>query len=400
MSGIAVLGPSTLKNSFEQRRKIVIFAIISCLFIVMTYLTSSVLTARAANVPDTVKKAAEAESDEDSFKTTYEANKNTIINFIANPLMSRLDKVFFSDTVINSKNIFDGTADTTTALYTEEDVEEAKKWKELLAPYSAGENSVFGLGRMAAKITSAIALLYAIVLCFVAMFNEMQRGDVTIDTWIRVLLRFVIAMVLVLNYVAIWNAARLVGMFITERIRDLMPKSESVGGLTTWLNEKLVITANYKEPSGGILNKIWTVISKNIPFYFAALKGYALMVVLLVAFGATAIGMMVLVYSMAIEIAVRLALLPLALADIAGHGARSAGMGFIKKVVALFMRIGLCYIIAAVSNLLASAILSTPMQGKPLMHIVVTIMSVLALYTTTLTLCKQTGQIASQALGN
>lgn len=232
-----------------------------------------------------------------------------------------------------------------------------------------------------ATAVKGLALFMVVMYSFLALFKELQRGDGSFEIWSKCLVMLAFGMITVLNWEPIINALETLGIFIKNQVINALgsisaDSSTDFNILTSWFD------STFPEKQTGIPSVLGSVELFAIIFFseFPLMLGRGVLLTIL------------------IELVVRKAFFPLAIANVCGNGMRSPGVAYMKKLLALYIRIAICFVIAFLGNIIVGAIMTTPISGtKSSEFLQIVCMGVV--YLTCARLYAATSSIASQIVG-
>ena len=241
-----------------------------------------------------------------------------------------------------------------------------------------------------------IGIGLAAVYAFANLFSELSRGDGNIEMWAKCFVVMLTGIIVVQYWASVYIFVQALGTAIVDKMKQ--GASTGTEPLTDW------VTTNFAFGDEDLYNGPWHTgiidfsgsaeYFENIRLYFITfwklIRLYAIYVL-------TQIAMMpgdVALISMWVEKQLRHIAMPLALADVAGNGLRSPGVLYIKKFLALYLRIGMCFVVAGLCSAMAGTVLlsgSTNFtMGLARLIVIVTIyMSASRLYSGTSTIAAQ-----------
>ncbi len=209
------------------------------------------------------------------------------------------------------------------------------------------------------KAVSALSTILIIIIAFGTLFHELQRGEPTLEMFTKSFLILAVGMIIIINWEYIMGLIEQLGGLIVSLIRKGIDGTEDHGvdGFKELINRKFSLSYTFQDLGSitGILKWVQAAWNNLRGFVDMALK-YCGLSLLWCIFEFPLMGARIVLLTILIEINIRKAFFPLAVADICSQGLRSAGMVYIKKMVALWIRIGMCLIIAVLCNLIISGI--------------------------------------------
>ena len=192
-------------------------------------------------------------------------------------------------------------------------------------------------------VTTALKSI-GIIIVFVKvcekLIRTMERGEMTEEQWIGVILTFAIPVVLIAEYDNVIKAVQMVG----DTVYGMISASrQNLSGQTETFIESVVGTGFKPEwPTfslldiGGYLNESIDLIVKQMKAFAI---GFSINFVLEVATFFVNLTVMTKVIINYASLALRFLFMPLAIANISSDGARSAGMRYIIRYVAVYIEL-------------------------------------------------------------
>ena len=247
-----------------------------------------------------------------------------------------------------------------------------------------------------------LGVLMVIVASFLTLFRELQRGDGGLDVWTKSAVVMGMGIIIVTNYLDIVDTAEKLGNIFVRAGADVVATGSEDKSLKDWIDSTFdygdedlkgsVIEIDIRKPLAGVPE-----IISDLGIIFKTIWKYIRLIGLVVVVNLALLPGHIALYSIWLEMLIRRAFFPVAIADIVGQGGRSPGVSYIKKYVSLYIRVAMCYIIAAIGNVLIGQIAtkiptSTFNGAMQLFTIAVLYLSVSRLY-------SQTSTIANQVVG-
>lgn len=231
-----------------------------------------------------------------------------------------------------------------------------------------------------ATAVKGLALFLVVMYSFLALFKELERGDGSIEMWSKCFVILAVGMLTVINWETIINAIEALGIFIKNQVINALGSVNAgetdLSSLATWYDEEFPETASGLSSILGSISLLIIIFLTEFPMMLG--RGVLLTIL--------------------IELVIRKAFFPLAIANVCGNGMRSPGVGYMKKLLALYIRVAICFVIAFLGNVIVGAIMATPLSGtrsSALLQIVCTGV----VYLTCARLYAATSSIASQIVG-
>ena len=256
------------------------------------------------------------------------------------------------------------------------------------------------------KAVSALSTILIIIIAFGTLFHELQRGEPTLEMFTKSFLILAVGMIIIINWEYIMDLIEQLGGLIVSLIRKGIDGTEDHGvdGFKEFINRRFSLSYTFQDLSSisGIKNLVIAALN-NLRGYFDMFYKYCGISLLWCVFEFPLMGARIVLLTILIEINIRKAFFPLAVADICSQGLRSAGMVYIKKMVALWIRIGMCLIIAVLCNLIISGIEAGAAAIGPerdnFVLMVIRIACVFIAYKTCTKMYANTAGLANQVIG-
>ena len=180
----------------------------------------------------------------------------------------------------------------------------------------------------------AIATLLVIYHMIVAMLKELQRGEMTMEAWLRILIAFIIPAVAIAELDFFLTAFSKIGQWIY--------------GI---LSEAIVFTPGQEPHVEGIKwipwsDDYWGIFEFNkflgyaIDYAFAWIKTMFIVLAYLIVDCIIIVMIFASLIGTYVELILRHLFMPIAIANISAEGPRSIGIRYIKKYLGCYMRIG------------------------------------------------------------
>ncbi len=175
----------------------------------------------------------------------------------------------------------------------------------------------------------AIATMIVVYHMVVMLLQELQRGDMTLESWLRILITFIVPAIAIAEFDVIIEVLSKSGQWIYQI-----------------LNENVIITTPARDSATGVPLPGWPGITgigewlvKVIEFLMAFFRGFVLTFAYLVINTIIIVMIMTGILMNYVEIILRHLFMPLAIANISHEGVRSVGVRYIKKYFGCFMKI-------------------------------------------------------------
>lgn len=182
-----------------------------------------------------------------------------------------------------------------------------------------------------ASALKAIAFLIIVYHMLLTLTKELERGQMTTESWLRVLLAFVLPCVLIIEYDVIINVIAKIGQWMYETLGDIKIDKVTVDGKSF---------SSYARPTCKKLRQIPSYLGKLVKYLMCWVKGLLLTLI----YGIVNIIIIIIILSGImsnfVELVIRHFFVPLAIANISHEGVRSAGVRYIKKYLGCYIKIG------------------------------------------------------------
>ena len=199
-----------------------------------------------------------------------------------------------------------------------------------------GLDFVLGL-ETALKGIAMFIIMYHLIL---SMVKELERGEMTMESWLRILIAFVIPCVCIMEYDRVMKAIGNLGIWL----QDSLNHNATINLATTEVPEDLGVSPakwdgwrKIGDYLSGTLTYMWAYVKGTILFIPYAIVNFLIILAILNG-----------VMSNYIEVVLRHLFLPFAIANISYEGVRSSGLRYIKKYLGCFIKIGCIMVIVDV----------------------------------------------------
>ena len=339
--------------SYDRRKKVVLSGFIAILVLCMIWIAMPF-----------------ARAEDSDLKTGYNNFKEFVAGELDDGMFSSIDSMF-------------GNGSTSSKATVNKFFSEVK---------TDVENTSFI--RTVAQAIKGMAMFLVVMFSFIALFKELQRGDGGLDMWAKCFVIVAIGLLAVLNWELIVNALEAIGQFISQRVMQAITRTGTGGGVGTWLDTYLGFgDQDVKELGlldiGGLMSNVLLYIKTFFKYIALGLVWLLFEIPLMMA--------RVVLLTILVEIVIRKMFFPLALAAIAGEGMRSPGVNYMKKFVALYIRVAMCYAIAAIGTVIAGAISAAQVDG--IAQGILQFACLFVAYITCTKLYSSTSTIANQVIG-
>lgn len=375
ISNTAIISQAEI--SYQKRKKVVICAFVCILALCIAWFAIPTAHAFASGSIMDIDQAEIKAGNESYTKKTYTLYMNAVAGEMTDGMMGTIDALVGGNAngglvYINSAFAQVKTTIETSAIYTT-------------------------IGASLKGIAMFLVILYS----FIHLFSELQRGDGEIDMWLRCFVVVAVGLLVVINWQVIMDTLEKLGIYLEGQISKSVSNTDYGETIKTWIESNFGLgDDDIKEVTFGWISTWGTAIANmisNLGFYLIIIGKGFLLTCIFIGLEIPLMGARITLLSIIIELTIRKALFPLALADISGNGLRSPGVASMKKIVAVYIRLGMCYIIAALTSLIVGAFLVTPASG--FVNGILQFVCVIAVYITCTRAYSSTANIANQILG-
>ncbi len=272
---------------------------------------------------------------------------------------------------------------------------------------ATGQNQTFFVaGTAALKI---IGGLICLISALSSMMKELEKGDMTMESWLRIMLSFVIPCILIMEYDFIIKALATIGLWIFNGVFGATIQNWQYNtnngnpAVTTVTGVSLssILTVSISQLFRG--NVFATFLEQLLTYIIALIRG----IIYEMALMALNLGIVIMIISAAfgsiIEIYIRHLFMPLAIANVSHEGVRSAGFRYIKKYFGCFLSLATL----ALSIMITFYIYSLLCVGTPSTPGIFTlggnvgqVLSIILLFVAVRKATKMNTQIVQEALGD
>lgn len=350
--------------SFENRRKIVLVGLSAILFICITWVTLSFVFAAGHH-------SAEYQNASD-IKKTIDSIVDNMADQVGNSLFNSVDEIANTE-------------------YDPDESTVARAMSQIRLVFNGNGSIINQVGNAIAGLGLVLSFFYA----FIALIKELQRGDVTVDMWLKFGLIMGIAAVLIYNWTTLADGLDTLGSWTADKIKLASNAHAGTSAFEEWFWNAFCFGPDLEDVGLFSLGNIFTNIGK---IFTGFLRLIGACIVWLV-FQIPLIGIRVTIFAMVIEIYIRRAFIPLAIADVGGHGGRSAGVAYLKSYFGLYLRIGMCYLIARFGEEMMAAVLVGVNSSMTLWTVVPYLIIIYIIFKTALKLFNSTKQWSDMVMG-
>ena len=224
------------------------------------------------------------------------------------------------------------------------------------------------------KAVKVIGRFLVIILAMGHLISNIEKGQDPVECVFKVLIEIGISLIIIMNLDKIISILGQLGTwFITTAGDSVEPKSPHLAA-----SDLLVSLTG--DDDGGFGWRLGAIAMLSLPFFLS----FAAMIACKFAF-----------YQIILEIGIRKCFAPVAVADIYQEGLRSPGARYLKKFVALFIRLAAAILIC---NIMGSLSESVDIMGNP--HgVLMGVAELLILNFTAVGFIFKTGEIANDVVG-
>lgn len=353
--------------SFQNRKKIVQFAIAAIALIAAGWLVFAFTHAASAEFKRPVNP------DDSDIKVWFDDIAEGMANSVGHGIFDAVDEI------ANPSHA--GSSDVAAVM------------TEFRNQFDAEGSLLYTVG----DAVSGLALVLSFFYAFIAVIKELQRGEVNVDMWLKYGIILGVAAVLIFNWHALAKGLSDLGSFLADKVRGAVTDdaaSFDKEAFARWYFEKFGFGEDTE--SIGLFN-FASAIFNNIGKVLKAFGNLVLGGIVWFIFQIPLIGIRVTLFAMVLEIYVRRAFIPLAIADVGGNGGRSAGVAYLKSYFGLYIRIGMCYMIAVFAQQLIGT--SLEYNGLTFWSFLPKLIIVYIVYKTALKLFQSTSKWADLVVG-
>ncbi len=180
-----------------------------------------------------------------------------------------------------------------------------------------------------------IAIFFVFVSVLTVSLKELEHGELTAESWLKIMITICLPVVFIIEYDTILEGLAKGGMYFHELLKS------NIG----YNFESITIERSsglYGENNTLLTNLVRTIISMKIDYFdyiFALIKTLIACTVLITWNIAIVITILSGLMSNYVEIGLRHIFMPLAIANVAHDGMRSAGVRYIKRYLGCFIKI-------------------------------------------------------------
>ena len=187
----------------------------------------------------------------------------------------------------------------------------------------------------------AIAMLIIMYHLILSIVKELERGEMTMESWLRILMAFVIPCVCIIECKRMIKGFATLGSWMQQIIFNNATMNFSGEDLIDEGSCVPVPTYSFTDGLGEYLGELqdylWASIKGVLLFIPFCLLNFIIVLTILSG-----------VLTNFVEICIRHLFLPLAIANISYEGVRSSGLRFIKKYLGCYIKIGCIMLIVSV----------------------------------------------------
>lgn len=252
----------------------------------------------------------------------------------------------------------------------------------------------------------AVAIVLVVIYLFGNLIKELQHGEGGMEVWARCFITLSIGVFFVFNYTLVVRIIEGIGKFLLDEfIKDAPNQSAS---LYNWLAgdaasgspfyvDDLVQNA---QSSGGLLGQAADNIknmAEELLYSAHVYLMYAVVAVVFLLMEIPLMGARIVLLTILIEMVVRRLFFPMAMASVCSEGLRSPGIAYIKKYLALYVRLAMCIIIAILCDALVGEL--TKFTALDLTSGLLRSACIFVVYTTCTKIYANTSALAGSILG-
>lgn len=200
----------------------------------------------------------------------------------------------------------------------------------------------------------AVAMILVLIYSSIALFKELQRGDGGIDMWAKCFIVVTLSIVCVVNYQSIIGVAEGLGDYVMKEFLKIKDASSSGSALKEWISggadsgSPFYIAGDLEDVGfmdfGDLFGNIFFTIKVWLMMF--------LLVIVLILMEIPLMSARIVLLTILIEIIVRKVFFPMAMASVCTGGMRSPGVAYIKKLLALYIRVAICILVAIICDVI------------------------------------------------
>lgn len=187
--------------------------------------------------------------------------------------------------------------------------------------------SMLDAGSVIVSVLKGVGMGIVLVIIYMEIIQAVQRGQDCMDMWLKLFIKIAVSVLVIVYIDDILSAIDQLGTYIGTLIQEAIANPDDTDAIT----RDQLIEAICGDSSPGLIKTLGGIFQLFLPWVMQKL-------VVLAAKIAS--------YSILIEIAIRRAFVPIAVAEIAGEGMRSPGIRYLKRYLALYIRIAIMVVIA------------------------------------------------------
>lgn len=201
---------------------------------------------------------------------------------------------------------------------------------------------------------TAMGEVLLVLFMLINMINEAKRGDVGWEYWLKVLATTLVATLLVFYIDNIMGAIYNLGNFFVERVSNGMSQTAATGAANINANSKQVmVDAISQIPGFDYFKNIYGETPGEYTHTQLQEADGLVDIFRYIVYLPMLMGMF-LIYSTMFEVKLRQFFAPMAVATIAGEGARSSGVRYIKKFFACYIKISIYFVVAGIGSMMTN----------------------------------------------
>lgn len=180
----------------------------------------------------------------------------------------------------------------------------------------------------------AVATLLIIYHMIVTLLKELQRGEMTLESWLRILISFIIPAVIIAEFDVFIKAFASTGQWIY----GILPESIQIEATQSAGGVKGMEWPDWSDPWYKWYDfDIW--VNDAVAYCLVYIKSLILVVAYFIVDCVIITMIIAALIGTYIELVLRHLFMPLAIANISYEGARSAGVRYVKKYLGCYMRV-------------------------------------------------------------
>ena len=331
-----------------------------------------------------------------------------ITNYLSFGVVEQIQNIFLRNR--SDLGSLTGSEDRDVSIRMFLDVQEAEDYLDAFISGSDDGKGGKTLGLKA--VLSQLAVGLAFIFSCIHMFKELSRGGGegvgSIEMWARVFIPAVIAILVIAYSDQIIDGLEKIGEYVIKSVISVGSKTiddlgDGAHSMREWLRKMFTLNGDWKaeQPALGFLPDIEAKWNNMWMDFWSMIHKLVLNVVLVIVI-VNMMGVQVMLYSIWMELFIRKAFFPLAVADCLGEGPRSPGVLYMKRMVAVYVRIAICIMVAFIGDTLLAVALKFPMPQSVPMAVPLTILyvgNIILVYRLIIQMLLSTSGLANQIVG-